>query len=704
MNGMRLSENQKSKKGKILYGFVAGMLICLTVVQVVQVRYLSVLEQKYSESAYETFCLQVVKSRAAQISMAARMYNAELRFFTDDKAVLSGSIPRIRALLAESGNFATEYFMSFGFIDMDGNCYLSNGAVRSVQDYPYFKVLVNGKLGSYVTEPYLLAGEVITIVARAAYDASGKLIGWITGCANVRAFESIIDAIHIGENSRAVILAGNGAVVAHTNSSLVFNTNYIAPADDSAVSETLARAAQNMVALQSGLASFADDRGRVCLFYSPIDGTEWSFGIEIPFSQIYEQSDRIHQVMLFVCIGIGAVLFLFSALFLAKALKPLKAVEKAIAGIAHGEADLKYRIDINRNDEVGRLVDGFNAFMAKLHEIVSNVKHSETDLIQVENQLRECVENSASSMIEITGNIDSVAKQIANQSAVVDQTVSSVTRITENIDMLESMIQEQVSGVTEASAAVEQMVGNTSAVSSTVEKMAGKFNELESSVTDGLHYQQSVNDAIVLIAQQSSALMEVNTVIADIADQTNLLSMNAAIEAAHAGDAGKGFSVVADEIRKLSETSAAQSRTIGNELKKILASIESVVRASEKSKEVFTAVSSHIRQTDEVIRQISSAMEEQQIGSKQILDSLRIMNDSTANVDSASKTMAAENESILAEIEMLQNTAASITCSTEEMTAGAACINSASSTLSDVAAAVSDSIQSIKTEIDTFKI
>ena len=200
-------------------------------------------------------------------------------------------------------------------------------------------------------------------------------------------------------------------------------------------------------------------------------------------------------------------------------------------------------------------------------------------------------------------------------------------------------VETQSASVATSSSATEQMIANIRSVTDTLSSNAKNVKELQEASLAGHTSLNEVASDIQGIARESESLLEINSVMENIASQTNLLSMNAAIEAAHAGESGRGFAVVAEEIRKLAESSSEQSKTIGGVLKSIKGAIDKITKSTDTVLGKFDAIGDGVKTVAVQEDSILHAMEEQGRGSKQILDAIGDVNNITHQVKEAARRM-----------------------------------------------------------------
>jgi methyl-accepting chemotaxis protein len=655
------------------------------------------------EIVYQNANQNLVKSEASAVSHWAREYINKTGVYTSADVVRTADENQIVSWLTAHKSRRPEGFEEVFFCGKDGIAHFDDGSVQNIQTDDAYTAILKKSSNVYVSDPLQSkqTGHRIFRVAKAVYDNYGMCFGFFGAGVNLTQIEENIASIRIGSDGFAFMLASDGTVMGHAVKEKIGNVNFVSGTEKEEM--TMHSVGQAMVRGQSGTAYAEGNVEKQLITYTTVTGTPWSIALDVPVTQVRETADELALYIVLIALVIAIVLLTVSGLFFYHSLKPLHTVVKTVHGISQGNADLSLRIKVSTNNEIGAVINGFNSFVEKLQMIVNDIKNSKNTLIAVEGNLHESTQETTSSISRIFTTIRAVTNHISTQAESVEQTSSAVTEVARNITSLEKMIENQSAGVNQASAAVEQMIGNISSVNQSVEKMAESFGLLQKDAMSGSEKQQDVNDKVTQINNQSEMLQEANSAIAAIAEQTSLLAMNAAIEAAHAGAAGKGFSVVADEIRKLSETSSAQSRTIGEQLKKIQESIKSVVVASADSNSSFNSVSVRITETDGLVQQIKGAMQEQEEGSRQIRSALTVMNDSTAEVRTASKEMSEGNKAILTGIEQLQNATNAIKDSMQEMTDGVQQINKTGTVLSGLSEKMNSSIALIGNQIDRFK-
>jgi methyl-accepting chemotaxis protein len=383
-------------------------------------------------------------------------------------------------------------------------------------------------------------------------------------------------------------------------------------------------------------------------------------------------------------------------------LNPVRKITKVLQSVEAG--DLSQHIKLQQNDEIGDMAKHLDKTIESLKQLVVIIQNEAEAVDDISDELSANMTRTAGAMNDINGGIHRVQSEVVQQNESVRATNAAMERITENIANLNGEIEVQTESVSQSSASIEEMLTSIDSVTGISRTNSENVARLASASSAGRCSLQEVAGQMQEIARESEGLLEIIGVLANIASQTNLLSMNAAIEAAHAGDVGKGFAVVADEIRKLAENSGTQSKTISRVLKQIREAITGISDSTRDVLAKFEVIEGDVKTVSDQEAEIRKAMEAQSERSRKILEALEKLNQITGTVKSGSEEMRKGSVSVIEEGKNLEKVTAEIISGMNDMAYRAEEVNSSVQHVNSVSRKNKSNIETLRDAVSHFTV
>ncbi|MDR3122268.1 MAG: methyl-accepting chemotaxis protein [Treponema sp.] len=575
-----------------------------------------------------------------------------------------------------------------------------------------------GEHRAYVSNPVLSksTGKKFVLVGSSVIDQqSGAVAGLLGIYVEDHTMEGILDPLaakireNFGEELIFLIFSEDNTILSHRefDSALgKYTERALNVNEEIAISNLPAGLQEACRSLAPGSSlSYRDESGaRYYMTGAVVQGTGYRVVLALPESTLYGTILDIRSITVFVLAATVIVVFLFAFFLSGQITGPIVKTALTLKDISEGEGDLTKTVTVNSRDEIGDLAQYFNATLAKIKNLVVTIKNQSIALFDIGNELAANMTETAAAINQIAATIRNIKGRVINQSAGVAKTNAAMEQIAININKLSGHVDRQSESVARSSSAIEEMLASIQSVTQTLVKNRNNVKELIGASEAGRGGLQEVASDIQEIARESEGLLEINAVMQNIASQTNLLSMNAAIEAAHAGEAGRGFAVVANEIRKLAENSGEQSKTISTVLRKIKGSIDTITMSTNSVLNKFEAIDNGVRTVSDQEETVRRSMEEQSAGSQHILEAIGQLNEATEMVKGGSFGMLEGSKQVIQEGKNLASVTQEINNGMNEMAVGADQINVAVNRVNAISRENKESIDVLVSEVAKFKV
>ncbi len=562
----------------------------------------------------EDFALKIARGEADSLAGTLHGVISELKGLAEHPVFKTGSGEEQRRLLYELHSNLKAGYDLIGYGGLDGMFYASTGAEGNVSDRDYFHAIVHEKAEFAIGEVVVsrATGVPSVTIAHPVYDGE-RLRGAVAFSISLDVLSQSVDSIRIGGAGYGFVINGEGLVLVHPNKDLRLE---MALADSTKLGYTgLDEVGRRMSRNEAGVQRITNPDGvkELVVFTGIPSSPGWHLGVVIPVAQMMADVNYLSKAIFFIALGILIISLIVSIWVSGTISKPIAQMSEAMQVMSKG--DLTARAEVKSRDEVGRIGESLNNMAEGLTEIVGAIT--------------KIVGGTASSSQELSATSEEYVASLEQVASTLDQFAAGIHEVHDNaVEMNETA--RRVSTLSDEGLAT----------------MEGTGESMERIRDSALQSKRVMSD----LESSTYEINEVVALISEIAEQTNLLALNAAIEAARAGEHGRGFAVVADEVRKLAEQTKTSIASINPVVERLRQGMHEAVSVTERTNEDVEAGSRALQESRKAYGEIAVAM-------RDMLSLIAMVAEAMAEIDQGGEELAATVEEQSASMQQIASTA-----------------------------------------------
>ena len=691
-----------SIKNKMIIVFSLFSFLMLTILCTVSIA----LASFYLTKNTEYFLKELSTSSSRILNERAASMFGRLEVFSTLPAIQDENLSyreKIELFKNEKDMLKQSGWIDFGMCGLDGFLYKTDDTTENVANYDWFQRAKSGKY--IVTEPTFSATtrHYLSKIAIPFRDLQGKISGVICATILGDALSNLICDIVVGDTGQAYLLSPDGTIIGNRQPDLLYKSVFdsLLTSKDTVATQFL----KDSLSQGKASVSVSNINGRKAISAtSKMKYTGWILLLVAPSAEFTSRTvDEFMEVFIAIGIVMLGVSILFGFLFAIKIVKSINRVSDSLRNISQGEGDLTIKLPPTREYETSMLSHYFNETILKLRNSIHKIGEDTNNMGMKGEDLETNMLAVNDFTSKIAESLEVLKEDFLTQEKSISETNAAIVQIIETLRLSNESVNSQVEAVKETFSSFEKMKDNIALVDGNVKETKDAITHLYTATNDGREMLIKANEISQRIKEASGNVFEASSVVQNIASQTNLLAMNAAIEAAHAGEAGKGFAVVAVEIRHLAEESNLQGKRITATLKNLTSEIEMLATTASNTVEKFNFISKYSDRVSSLIAGVVDAMDKQETAGSAIWELIREINDITNIVRSNSKEMLEGGEKIIEETTRLSAITQEVKASMDEVDSQVGYINDATEDSLKLATNNKESIDRLVEEVSKFR-